>query len=202
MPLKAPISHHTGLYAYWLAKQGARAMPSRTDINPADIPLLLPYLVIVVRAGEQLRYRLIGNAIAQAVGFGVTGGVVGSYAAVRETGAEIRAIFERVFAGASPIFATGQFKHKRGASINISLLTLPLSKDGQVVNMTISTLIARFSAELAPERGWLEGLRVKASDATGVKDAANLEALCREWEQSAAPPVKNGFWKPSAVTKV
>jgi hypothetical protein len=131
-------------------------MPQRGDVNPAEIPLLLPYLILVERAGHDFRYRLVGSAIAQAAGFGITGGIVGSYTAVAETGAEIRAVFECVFRGASPIFAMGQYIHKRGAGINMSLLTLPLSEDGQVVNMSISTLVAHFSAAHAPERGWLE----------------------------------------------
>jgi len=159
-------------------------MPSRSDVNPADIPPLLPYLVLVERTGNQFRYRLIGSAIAQAVGFGVTGDIVGSYVA------EVRAIFERVFTSASPIFATGRYVHKRGAAINISLLTLPLSEDGKIVNMSVSTLVARFGAASAPERGWLEGLHITVREATAVKDATELEVLCWEWEQSAEPPTE------------
>jgi hypothetical protein len=162
-------------------------MPPRSDVNPAEIPLLLPHLILVERAEDGFRYRLVGSAIAQAVGFGITGGVVGSYTAAPETGAEVRAIFECVFTGASPVFATGRYVHKRGAGINLSLLTLPLSEDNRVVNMSISTLVARFAAAPAPERGWLEGLHVNVSDVTGVNDAAELELLCREWELRSGP---------------
>jgi hypothetical protein len=183
MPVNAPLSHHRDLYAYWLCKRGDRAMPARGDVDPADIPLLLPYLILVERAGEQLRYRLMGSAIVRAVGYGVTGGIVGSYAPAPETGAEVRAIFECVFTSASPAFATGRYSHKRGASINLSLLTLPLSEDSRDVNMSISTLVARFSVTPAPERGWLEGMHVKVSDVVDVRDTAELETLCREWEQ-------------------
>jgi hypothetical protein len=187
MPVKAPLSYHRDLYAYWLSKRGSRTMPARGGVNPADFPLLLPYVILVERVGEHLRYRLMGSAIVQAVGYGVTGGIVGSFAAAAEIGAEVRGIFECVFTSGSPIFATGRYIHKRGAGINLSLLTLPLSEDGRVVNMSISTLLARFSAAPAPERGWLEGLHVKVSDVTGVKDAAELEVLCQDWEQSVEP---------------
>jgi hypothetical protein len=162
-------------------------MHARGDVNPADIPLLLPYLILVERVCEQLRYRLMGSAIVQAVEYGVTGGIVGSYAPAPETGAEVRAIFECIFTSARPIFATGRYIHKRGASINLSLLALPLSEDGRVVNMSISTLAARFSVAPAPERGRLEGMLVKVSDVTAVRDAAELEALCREWERRSVP---------------
>jgi hypothetical protein len=53
--MRAPLSHHRDLYAYWFSKRGSRSMPARGDVNPVDIPLLLPYLILVERAGEQLR---------------------------------------------------------------------------------------------------------------------------------------------------
>jgi len=37
-------------------------------------------------------------------------------------------------------------------------------------------------------RGWLKGLPVKAYDVLNVKDAAELEKLCREWELHSEPP--------------
>jgi hypothetical protein len=188
MPMTAPLSHHVDLYAYWLSKRGARAMPARGDVNPADIPLLLPHLILVERAGEQFRYRLVGSAIVRGVGYGITGGIVGSYIDTPEIGAEVRAIFEYAFIGASPIFATGRYIHKRGAGINLSLLTLPLSEDGRAVNMSISTLVARISAAPAPERGWLVGLHAKVSDVINVSNLTELRKLCLEWEQHGVPP--------------
>ncbi len=38
-------------------------MPARGDINPADIPALLPHLGIIEKADGELRYRLIGTAM-------------------------------------------------------------------------------------------------------------------------------------------
>src|SRR5262245_60948899 len=188
MPARARTSRHLDLYAYWQSKRGARTMPARSDLNPADIPLLLPDLVLVERAGDQLRYRLVGSAIAEGVGYGVTGAVVGSYIVEPKIAMEVRAIFERVFRAASPVFAAGQYVHKTGTNVDLSLLTAPLSEDGRVVNMSISTLAACFSAAPAPQRGWLEGLPVKVSYVIDVKDAADLETLCREWEQRCERP--------------
>jgi hypothetical protein len=88
-----------------------------------------------------------------------------------------------VFTAASPAFVAGEFLHKTGAKIKLSLLTAPLSEDGVAVDMSISTLVMRFSATLAPERGWLKGLPVKIGGVIEVRDPAQLEALCREWEQ-------------------
>ncbi|WP_341705558.1 PAS domain-containing protein [Ferrovibrio sp.] len=48
---------------YWNAKRGTRPMPARRDIDPAEIPDLLPYLVLteVLPAAPFLRYRLVGT---------------------------------------------------------------------------------------------------------------------------------------------
>jgi hypothetical protein len=181
--MQAPVSRHLDLYRYWLWKRGVRIMPARGDINPADIAPLLPYLMIVERAGDLFRYRQVGSGIAEAVGHDATGITVGTYIAAPETAAEVRAIFERVFTAAGPVFVTGEFIHKAVAKINMSLLTAPLSEDGVVVDMAISTFAAHFSAAFAPEPGWLKGLPVKVDVVTDIRDAAQLEALCREWEQ-------------------
>src|ERR1700730_6790786 len=45
MRLQAPISHHLDLYRYCLAKREGRSMPARGDLDAADIPTLLPYLM-------------------------------------------------------------------------------------------------------------------------------------------------------------
>src|SRR6516165_3653107 len=102
--MQAPASCHLDLYRYWLFKRGERTMPARGDINPADMPSLLPYMMIIDRADGRFRYRQVGSAIVEAVGYDATGVTVGSYIAAPETAAEVRAIFERVFAATGPVF--------------------------------------------------------------------------------------------------
>ena len=133
MPTQAPISHHLDLYDYWLGRRGARTMPARPDLNPGDIPSLLPYLMIVEKAGDQFRYRLVGSAIVREVGHDATGSFAGSYFADPKDAAEARAIWERVFTAAHPIFATGEFCFKSGVNHSMSMLELPLSDDGMTV---------------------------------------------------------------------
>jgi hypothetical protein len=181
MPARARISRHLDLYSYWLSKRGARIMPARGDINPADIPRLLPHLLIVERAGDQFRYRLVGSAIAQGVGYAVTGTIVGSSVFEPDAAAKVRAIFGRVFTAATPVFSAGQYIHKTGAGIELSLLTAPLSEDGRVVNMSISTLAVCFSGAQAPEPGWLRGLPANMGDVIEVRDTMQLETLCCQW---------------------
>jgi hypothetical protein len=60
MPLSAPVSHHFDLYRYWRGKLEGRIAPARSDLDPADIPALLPYMMLVEKVDDQFRYRLLG----------------------------------------------------------------------------------------------------------------------------------------------
>ena len=52
-------------FTYWHDKLAGRAMPARRDIDPIDMPKLLPYvmLVNVVPVPLDFRYRLIGTEV-------------------------------------------------------------------------------------------------------------------------------------------
>src|SRR5260370_37561181 len=97
-----PISHHIDLYRYWLAKRADRSMPVRRDINPGDIPALLPYLMIVDKVDDRFRYRLVGIATAREIGHDPTGSLVGFYGL--EGAAAALEVYERTFASARPGF--------------------------------------------------------------------------------------------------
>jgi hypothetical protein len=74
-----PISHHIDLYRYWLAKRAGCRMPARRDLDPCDIPKLLPYVMIVEKVDDRFRWRLVGTAVAQEAGRDLTGSIVGLY---------------------------------------------------------------------------------------------------------------------------
>ncbi len=55
-------------------KAGARALPDRADLDPAEIPLLLPYILISeVEQPFRIRYRLIGTEVVHVTGMNFTG---------------------------------------------------------------------------------------------------------------------------------
>jgi hypothetical protein len=183
MTTQAPISHHLNLYRYWLVKRSDRHMPARSDIEPGDIRALLPYLTILDKADGQFRYRLHGSAAAQEIGRDLTGGIVGSYVSTPASAAAMRAVCERVFARAHPVFSTGEFQVKPGCTHNMSVLLLPLSDDGATVNMAVCTLVARFNFDIKASTNWLEGIPLKVSNVIDVHDAAELEKCCLEWNR-------------------
>src|ERR1700691_1946571 len=61
-------------YEYWLRKAAGRKLPRRRDIDPIEIPKLLPDVMLVdVEPDGRYRYRLIGTENTQAQGITATG---------------------------------------------------------------------------------------------------------------------------------
>lgn len=71
--------HHPILekvYAYWQKQAGDRALPFFGDIDPIDIPTLMPHVTIgevIDRKTMSIRVRLFGTALAQVTGEDRTG---------------------------------------------------------------------------------------------------------------------------------
>lgn len=81
------------LYLYWLGKWQGPRMPTRADIEPLEIPTLLPlvYLVDVEGDPRRFRFRLIGTRIVAWLGRDLTGAYLSDptarrYAAVADSG--------------------------------------------------------------------------------------------------------------------
>ena len=82
-------------------------MPARSDLDPAEIPILLPFVLLVEKAaGDRLRYRLVGTAVVNEVGRDLTGDFVGSYVSGAKSAARMKAIYERALTRLHPVFAT------------------------------------------------------------------------------------------------
>jgi hypothetical protein len=66
------------LYGYWRACAGGKPVASRFDIDPVDIPRLLPGLSLLDAGGDldALRYRLAGTRVREIYGTEVTGWAV------------------------------------------------------------------------------------------------------------------------------
>ena len=123
--------------AYWDRLRGDRAMPSRSDIDPVDIPRLLPNVILVDVIREprlDFAFRLIGT--------GVDSIIARNYVAKRfsdiphmASGSRVWAQFAEVAGGAGPLSATidyiGSDRFVRG----VRHCLMPLSQDGTNVNM-------------------------------------------------------------------
>ncbi len=63
------------IVAYVMRKTGGRRLPRRSDIDPTEIPTLLPHIALidVQQSPWQFRFRLIGTHITRALGEDNTG---------------------------------------------------------------------------------------------------------------------------------
>ncbi len=116
------------LWRYWLARRGTRPMPPRRDIDPVDIPTLLPHLQLVERLPPdgRYRYRLAGSAIVEAYGRELTGKYLDEIVPPHR-----RAIAEDhynlVFVERRPLFVRSRYTTMRELDITATRIILPLA---------------------------------------------------------------------------
>ncbi|MFN4275977.1 MAG: PAS domain-containing protein [Ferrovibrio sp.] len=150
-------------WEYWVAKRGDRPMPSRRDIEPTEIPDLLPYIVLteVLREPPYLRYRLVGTKQVAVRGHDPTGEPVRGHYIGHHLGQEedevllnYRIVIERhslVYdynPTLGPIAETGSFGIKPVRELGT--LLLPLSSDGETVDMVFCCADIEVPGDLNP----------------------------------------------------
>jgi hypothetical protein len=133
------------IYAYWRSKCATRRMPARRDIDPGEMPKLLPYLLLSeVAPGGRFRYRLSGTAVAHALRQDITGRCVeevtsGAYCD------HLNALQRTVCCEGTPLFAASLLPCGSRTKYRFSRrLLLPLSDDGATVNQILSLVVFQF----------------------------------------------------------
>jgi hypothetical protein len=133
------------LYNYWLAKRGARAMPARADISPADLKPLLPDIMIW-GAVSPYPVRLAGDNIVRFVGRNNTGKPA-TEGMAPEASQGMTALMELVIQSKTPRFRLGKAYWTPEKSYrNFEACFLPLSADGETVDMVLGGM--RFDVEV------------------------------------------------------
>ena len=127
-------------YRYWLARRGDRRFPARKDIEPTDIPHLLPGILLLDVRYDPLdfEYRLLGDDVVTRFG-SLKGKQVRTTALINLTSSAYRNYCEVVETGAPQFLeglATGAYRQGRPALI--SRVHCPLSADGRTVDKIIS----------------------------------------------------------------
>lgn len=129
------------LYAYWDGVRRGRLMPRRTDVDPTQIPKLLPYIFMynaapdggftIRLAGEELMRFLPRSPVGQAAGWTMT-----------PSGAEmIVQILAAVVRDRAPKFRMGKayWQHNREHR-DFEACYLPLSSDGETVDVIFGAI--------------------------------------------------------------
>ena len=130
------------LLDHWQSMRGGRAAPARADFDPIEIPNLLRHLVLVDTAKSlgEFRYRLFGTEVCRGFGYDRTGKRFSDLPRIEK--------FNTVYQGYWLTFIEKvlQYFHGRIGSaeenyIGYSRLTLPLSSDGDYVDMILGGVV-------------------------------------------------------------
>jgi hypothetical protein len=126
------------LSSYWEGKRGHRAMPCRSDIDPAEIKHLLPSLLIgdLLQDPLRVRYRLAGTHICEAFGFNVTGRWLHDLDVAGDL-AFWEAQYGRMMATRAPVFGSTVGSVGNVEYFRSDWVLLPLSHDGVVPHQSL-----------------------------------------------------------------
>lgn len=130
-------------FAYWQGKCAGRSMPARRDIDPVEMPRLLPYIMLidVLPAPLDFRYRLIGTEVRAIVARDYTG-LCFSEVPGKGRGSVVWGNCEEVVLTKAPLSRSPPYVGPERHLRRCANVLLPLSEDGREVSMIL--LVASF----------------------------------------------------------
>jgi hypothetical protein len=130
---------------YWETKRGSRAMPSRADIKPSELREHLSWVIIMEVLPElaDFRYKLVGTLVAQYWLRDSTGKTV-SEAFMEESPGTLKgvqAMFRKCARDKVIVRSCGSAGWIKGGFEEFDCICLPLSDDGEHVNMILHAFV-------------------------------------------------------------
>jgi len=121
---------------YWERMRGDRALPSRRDLDPTEIPSLLPFVMLIDVEPDPLdfRFRLIGGAV-EAIVARQTRRRRFSTIPFMAAGNPVWADYAAVVAKRRPLVADVGYVGNDRSIRRLRHCLMPLSNDGSNVNM-------------------------------------------------------------------
>lgn len=125
---------------YWRSKIRSNRLPTRRDIDPVEIPKLLPHVLLTEIRSEpfQARYRLAGTALADIYGFDYTGSVLSAEREGEEGYAYYVEIYRRLCREKQPLFGRDNAHVNNRNHIVYEWVELPLIDGQGAVAMTFA----------------------------------------------------------------
>ena len=125
------------LFGYWREKRGDRAMPARADLDPLEIPTLLPIvgLIDVLDGGARFRYRLVGTEMVDMDGHDPTGRFLDQVLPDSGYADYLIGLFREVARERRPLYGESDFRGQGRIERRVRRLFMPLSYDGRSVDM-------------------------------------------------------------------
>ena len=137
--LLTPIVMET--FDYWTSKVRNRTLPARRDLDPCEIPNLLPWLILTDVFDDPLdfRYRLIGTQIVAQARRDLTGK---RFSELDHAGPGSTVWTDRVKVVETrrPVFSTPPYCGPKAGIASVSGIHLPLSGDGRTVDMILTAV--------------------------------------------------------------
>ena len=146
-------------YDYWAQKGTERALPWRADIDPTEIPRLLPDLMLVdVLPSGRYRYRLIGTANQQAHGVNATGRYLDEVLPGPEYKTHVLELYDECVAWRRPLYSECLFMSPRylEPERHTKVLFLPLAEDGETVTMVLVAQVFFYIDQATRDRHFIE----------------------------------------------
>lgn len=122
------------IYLHWLKMKGDRLMPSRADLNPADIVDILPNICLVDAEKETKRYkmRLIGTETVRAIGTDITGKYLDEVPLMEQ---HLKKRYDWIKKEKRPYLISGKLRWSKLSFLNFCSIGLPFSDDGENVDI-------------------------------------------------------------------
>lgn len=134
----------TELYEYWERKRGSRRMPSRADIDPADLKRILPNIILAkIDRDLRVRYTLVGTRCVAHAGMDYTGHYLDEIDFGCDFDTDWHEIYRTLCRERRPIFGIVKTSLKDNRMCELAEVLLPLSDDGETVTHCISVEDAR-----------------------------------------------------------
>jgi hypothetical protein len=185
MTATARLSHHLDLYRYWDAKRGSRRMPTRRDIDPTEIPRLLPHIALVDTQHGSYRWRLMGSHIADDFGCDLTGQPFGENVVPAGFVSAMTATFDRVLDDGGPVFEESVYTTASERTHAVSRLLLPLAASGGTPMILLARITRRRPLERASN--YLKGASGQVAASFSVASLEDLEKQVDAWEHRSHP---------------
>lgn len=140
------------LYRYWWIKRAGRLAPHRADLNPADIPDLLPivHLIDVGWSPLSFRHRLVGTELVERLERDVTGKVVDG-SLYGDATAEIVADLSRIATEIRPYRRRNRAAWHVRDWLVVESVEMPLIDDAGRVAMIFAGRAVSTPTRVAPE---------------------------------------------------
>jgi hypothetical protein len=135
------------IYRYWDSKRAGRAMPSRADLDPADLKAHLPQIVLldVERDPLRFRYRLVGTEVTRVRRGTSKSDPTGTYVdevTHHQGTTAILAHYRRVVLERKPSLDHGTYTPDPDRPwARFTRLVMPLARDGETVDMLLVVLV-------------------------------------------------------------